>query len=188
MGLKGARGPLQMDNELWSGLKSFFEAYKVADAILDALCERCRLLLPGHDENDFSGVHDRSNSNRKGHARYSSEIIVEEASVGKDRLVGEGLDASARDEGRAGLQKVDRRRLSYLVIEVSHCSALTSLKARCPSSPMPPKKMSMPPTLWILRSYSAHSSSRSSASPSRRWVLAGLMSILEKKLVYMKVW
>lgn len=45
----------------------------------------------------------------------------------------------------------------------------------------------MPPTDWILRSYSAHSCSKSSASPSSKFAFSGLMSIFEKKLVYMKL-
>lgn len=51
----------------------------------------------------------------------------------------------------------------------------TSLNAKWPSSPIPPRKRSMPPTSAILRSYSAHSFSKSSASPSRMLVFPGLV-------------
>ena len=51
-----------------------------------------------------------------------------------------------------------------------------SLKAMCPSSPMPPKNSSIPPKDLIRSSYALHSLNRSSTVPSRIFTWDGGIS------------
>lgn len=75
------------------------------DAVLDALGERHCLLLSRHGEDNLASIHNSGDPDRERHSRDGSEVISEETSVRKDRIVCECLDASARDEGRARLPK-----------------------------------------------------------------------------------
>lgn len=108
MRLKGARGPLQSIGELGNVSEVASKTREMIDAVLDALSKCHSLLLTRHDEKHLSGVHYRGDADGEGHARDSREVVVEEASVGEDRVVGEGLDAGARDERGAGLRRVNR--------------------------------------------------------------------------------
>lgn len=72
--------------------------HKVVHAVLDALGQGDRLLLARDDENYLSSVHHGCDADGESHSRNGSEVVAEEASVRKDRVVSEGLDASARDE------------------------------------------------------------------------------------------
>ena len=76
-------------------------------AALDCLAERERLALAGDDDDDLARVEDGGDADGEGHAGDGGDVVVEEAGVGEDGVVREGLDARARGEGRAGLVERD---------------------------------------------------------------------------------
>uniref|UniRef100_A0A2M4C7Q8 Putative secreted protein n=1 Tax=Anopheles marajoara TaxID=58244 RepID=A0A2M4C7Q8_9DIPT len=61
-----------------------------------------------------------------------------------------------------------------------------SLKAMCPSGPIPPMNSSIPPACLIFSSNASHSATRSGALPSRMCTFSGSMSMCLKKLCHMK--
>lgn len=68
----------------------------VVDAVFDALFQREGFVSAGDDDNDFAGVENGLHADCEGHAWDLSEVVVEEAGVGLERIVCEGLHASPR--------------------------------------------------------------------------------------------
>lgn len=77
------------------------ECPHVVDALLDGLAERERLALAGDDDDDLARVEHGRDADGERHARDGGDVVVEEARVREDRVVGERLDARARGEGGA---------------------------------------------------------------------------------------
>ena len=59
------------------------------------------------DDDDLAGVEDGLDADGEGHAGDLADVVAEEARVGEDGVVREGLDARAAREGRAGLVERD---------------------------------------------------------------------------------
>ena len=138
------------------------------DAFFDALGQGECLMGTGDGDDDFPSVHDGTDSDGQSHLGDFRDIVVEEAGIGDDGIVGL-LSAWVSGVGKTSV-----------LMRVREVKLLPgSLKAICPSGPIPdvnenvfgfmvpPRKSSIPPTLRISSSYFTHSSSRSTAFPSR---------------------
>lgn len=75
----------------------------VVDALLDAALEGEGLALAEDDDDDLAGLEDGLDADGEGHAGHLADVIVKEARVGEDGVVGERLDAGARGQAGAGL-------------------------------------------------------------------------------------
>ena len=63
---------------------------------------QCKTLaLTGDDNNDFARIKNGGDADGKGHPGDLGDVIVKEACVGEDGVVGESLDAGAGREGGA---------------------------------------------------------------------------------------
>ena len=77
----------------------------MVDPLLNRLAQRERLLQPGDHDDDLARVEHGRDADGQSHVRHLRDIVVEEARVGGDGVVGERLDARAGGEGGAGLVK-----------------------------------------------------------------------------------
>ena len=73
---------------------------------------------------------------------YSVDVVIKKSGVGKDSIVRKGFNTCTRTKGRAW--KVFCGGVSSFLV-VDEKNAPGSLNAMCPSSPIPPKKSSIPP-------------------------------------------
>ena len=63
---------------------------------------QCKTLaLTGDDDDDFARIKNGSDADGEGHPGDLGDVIVKEACVGEDGVVGESLDAGAGREGGA---------------------------------------------------------------------------------------
>ena len=77
------------------------------DPLLNRLAQRERLLQPRDHDDDLPRVEHGRDADGQSHVRHLRDVVVEEARVGGDGVVGERLDARAGGEGGAGLVKGD---------------------------------------------------------------------------------
>lgn len=75
----------------------------MVDALLDALLQSKRLALAQNNDNDLSGLEDGLDTNSQGHARHLADVVVKEARVGKNGVIGQSLDTGAAGQAGAGL-------------------------------------------------------------------------------------
>lgn len=75
----------------------------MVDALFDALLQRKRLALAQDDDNHLAGLEHGLDTNRQGHARHLADVVVKEARVGQDGVVGKRLDTRAAGQAGAGL-------------------------------------------------------------------------------------
>jgi hypothetical protein len=75
----------------------------VVDTLLNALLQSKRLALAKNDDNHLSGLEDSLDTNSQGHARHLADVVVKEARVGKNGVIGQSLDTSAAGQAGAGL-------------------------------------------------------------------------------------
>ena len=75
----------------------------VVDALLDGHVESERLVSARDQYHDFACVHDGADADRERLSGHQAHVVVEEARVGVYGLLGERLEARARDKTRAGL-------------------------------------------------------------------------------------
>lgn len=73
----------------------------MVNASFDALLQGLGLVHASHDNNNLSRIHDGLDADCKCSARHLGQIIVEEAGVGKDGVVCQGLDSGARTKTRS---------------------------------------------------------------------------------------
>lgn len=83
------------------------EGPHVVDAALDAPLQGEGLAGAEDDGDDLAGLEDGLDADGEGHLGDAGEVVAEEARVGEDGVVGEGLDAGARGEAGAGLVEGD---------------------------------------------------------------------------------
>ena len=67
----------------------------------DRFTQRKTLALAGDDDDDFARIKNGGDADGKGHPGDLGDVIVKEACVGEDGVVGESLDAGAGREGGA---------------------------------------------------------------------------------------
>ena len=75
----------------------------MVDALLNAALESKRLALAEDNDDHLAGLEDGLDTDGESHAGHLGNVIVKEARVGKDGVVGERLDAGARGQAGAGL-------------------------------------------------------------------------------------
>lgn len=75
----------------------------VVDTLLDTLLQSKRLALAKDDDNDLSGFEDGLDTDSQGHARHLADVVVKEARVGKDGVIGQSLDTGTAGQAGAGL-------------------------------------------------------------------------------------
>lgn len=75
----------------------------VVDALLDAVLEGEGLALADDDDDDLAGLEDGLDADGQGHAGHLVDVVVKEARVGEDGVVGQRLDAGAAGQAGAGL-------------------------------------------------------------------------------------
>jgi len=61
------------------------------------------LVCTGDDNKHLASVHHSSNTDSQSELGHLGDIAVKETSIGNDGFVGQGLDTSARGQGRTGL-------------------------------------------------------------------------------------
>lgn len=83
------------------------EGPHVVDAVLDALLEGEGLARADDDGDDLAGLEDGLDADGQGEAGHLADVVVEEAGVGEDGVVGERLDPGAGREAGAGLVEGD---------------------------------------------------------------------------------
>ncbi len=168
---------------------------KVVDAFLDALGQCERFPAPG-DENDCGQrvrhsdkiCYDYEGASRI--SRASSTVATPTVSaifgtllmsLSKNRACSRvsAWGSPAQTSPRTFASIVSIARVLILVRLASELPG--SLNAMCPSSPMPPRNSSMPPSSLILASYRTHSAWREGAVPSRMLMLEGGMSTARKR-------
>ena len=66
-----------------------------------------------NNNHDLAGLQNGLHTDCQSHLRHLFEVIVEEAAVGEDSLVGQSLDARARGQARTGLVEGDVAILAY---------------------------------------------------------------------------
>lgn len=80
------------------------------------LAQRQGLPQACDDHYDFPALQHGSDTNSECHSWHFVDVVVEEAGVGENGVVREGLDASARRKGRACMAKgIVERRMVYRV-------------------------------------------------------------------------
>ena len=67
----------------------------------DRFTQRKTLALAGDDDDDFARIKNGGDADGKGHPGDLGDVIVKEACIGEDGVVGESLDAGAGREGGA---------------------------------------------------------------------------------------
>jgi len=96
------------------------------DAFFDALGQRECLVGTGDDDDDLSGVHDGTDSDGQSHLGDFGDVVVEEAGIGDDGIVGL-LSVWISGAGKTSV-----------LMRVRDVKLLPgSLKAICPSGPIP---------------------------------------------------
>ncbi len=79
----------------------------VVDARLDAALEGEGLPGAEDDDDDLAGLQDGLDTDGQGHARDLVQVVVEEARVREDGVIGKRLDTGARRQAGAGLVEGD---------------------------------------------------------------------------------
>lgn len=75
----------------------------VVDSLLNAALESERLALSKNDDNNLTSLENGLDTDGESHAGHLVDIVVEETRVGKNGVVGEGLDTGAAGQAGAGL-------------------------------------------------------------------------------------
>lgn len=70
----------------------------MVNASFNALLQGLSFVYASHDDDNLSRIHNGLDADCQCSARHLGQIIVEEAGVGKDGVVGQGLDSGARTE------------------------------------------------------------------------------------------
>ena len=79
----------------------------LVDGFFNTMAQGTGLVMAVHEDEDFLGVHDGTDTDREGCLRNEIHVIVEEAAVGDDGVGGKGLLAGAAGEAGAGLVEGD---------------------------------------------------------------------------------
>ena len=63
--------------------------------LTDRFTQRETLALPSDDDDDFARIKHRSNTDGERHPRHLGDVVVKEARVGEDGVIGERFDTGA---------------------------------------------------------------------------------------------
>lgn len=75
----------------------------VVNTLLNTALEGKRLALAQDDDDNLAGLEDSLDTDGEGHAGHLVDVIVEEARVGEDSVVGKGLDTGTAGQRGTGL-------------------------------------------------------------------------------------
>lgn len=75
----------------------------MVDTLLNALLQSKRLALAQDDDDNLAGLEDGLDADGQGHAGHLADVVVKEARVGQDGVIGKSLDTGTAGQAGAGL-------------------------------------------------------------------------------------
>lgn len=90
------------------------------DTFFDSLAQSQRLPQTSNNHDDFSGIQNRRHTDSERHPRYSSDVIVEESSIGEDGIISEGLDTGTRSKRRPC--KIENISIKWRNVQISYAA------------------------------------------------------------------
>lgn len=75
----------------------------MVNTLLNALLQSKRLALAQDDDDNLTGLEDGLDTDSQGHAGHLADVVVKEAGVGQDGVIGKSLDTGTAGQAGAGL-------------------------------------------------------------------------------------